>query len=263
LHRCGNLFPATALSQASIHIVSKYTMFRDPDELANDLDALEDIERSSMRLVAQALAAAKEQAKQIFANWDDLAGDIGEDITRYAVDTLGVSQIPLRIPGKVDYKRARYVFHPTYAVRQALLIDSKSEKAQSTANIQTSQTSMRIMRRTRRGVIVNEAGKLPKVLATATGDKFLTTTIFIKYFYDDDGGANVLRNMRIGCVPNGMLQARYNPTADDTIWSAGRHSEKRKEKFRTRINFEMLKEKANWRVQNVPVNPEGTFVWAD
>lgn len=237
-------------------------MFRDPEELLNDLNALEDIERASMRLVAQALAAAKEQAKQIFASWDDLAGDIGEDITRYAVDALGVSQIPLRIPGKVDYKRARYIFHPTYAVRQALLIDSKSEKAQSTARIQTSQTSMQIMRRTKKGKIIDEAGKLPKVLTTAAGDKFLTTTIFIKYFYGKVQAANVLKNIRIACVPNGMLQIRYNPTADETIWSAGPHSEKRKEKFRTRINFDLLKKKANWRVQDIPVNPEGPFVWA-
>jgi Type II restriction enzyme SfiI len=237
-------------------------MFRDPDELANDLDTLEEIEQASMRLVAQALADSKEEAKQIFANWDDLAGDIGEDITRYAVDALGVSQIPLRIPGKVDYKRARYIFHSAYAVRQALLIDSKSEKAQTTARIQTSQTSMRIMRRTKEGGIVDEVGKLPKVLTTAAGDKFLTTTIFIKYFYGRRDEANVLRNIRIACVPNGMLQARYNPTADDTIWSAGPHSAKHQEKFRTRINFEMLSEKANWRVQNIPINPEGMFVWA-
>jgi Type II restriction enzyme SfiI len=237
-------------------------MFRDPSTLQADPDTLEDIERASMRLVAQALVAAKKQAEQIFSSWDDLAGDIGEDITRYAVDALGVSQIPLRIPGKVDYKRARYVFHPTYAVRQALLIDSKSEKAQSTARIQTSQTSMRIMRRTKKGAVVDEAGKLPAVLTTAAGDKFLTTTIFIKYFYGKIQGANILKNIRIGCVPNGMLQARYNPTPDETIWSAGPHSEKRKEKFRTRINFDMLKEKADWRVQNIPVNPEGSFVWA-
>lgn len=238
-------------------------MFRDLASLAADLDTLEDIERASMRLVAQALSAAKEQAKQIFASWDDLAGDIGEDITRYAVDALGVSQIPLRIPGKVDYKRARYVFHPTYAVRQALLIDSKSEKAQSTARIQTSQTSMRIMRRTKKGESVDEAGKLPKILTTASGDKFLTTTIFIKYFYGKLQGTNVLKNIRIGCVPNGMLQVRYNPTADKTIWSAGPHSEKRKEKFRTRINFDLPKKKANWRVQNIPITPEGPFAWAD
>ena len=238
-------------------------MFRDPDELANDLDALEDIERSSMRLVVQALAAAKEQAKQIFASWDDLAGDIGEDITRYAVDALGVSQIPLRIPGKVDYKRARYVFHPTYAVRQALLIDSKSEKAQTTARIQTSQTSMKIMRVKKSGAVVNEVGVLPKILTTATGDKFLTTTIFVKYFYGKMNGANFLKNIRIGCVPNGMLQERYNPTPEGTIWSAGPSSEQRKEKFRTRINFDLLKGKANWRVQNIPITPEGPFVWAD
>lgn len=238
-------------------------MFRDPEKLARDLDTLEEIERASMRLVAQALVDSKEEAKKIFASWDDLAGDIGEDITRYAVDALGVSQIPLRIPGKVDYKRARYVFHPSYAVRQALLIDSKAEKAQNAARIQTSQTSMRIMRMTRTGETVDVAGELPRVLTTSTGETFLTTTIFIKYFYGERRRAKILRNIRIGCVPNAMLQVRYNPAADDTIWIAGPHAPSRGEAFRTRLSFSLLREKAPWRVQDIPISPEGPFVWAD
>jgi hypothetical protein len=238
-------------------------MFRDPATLANDLDTLEQIEQASMRLVTQALVDSKTEAQQIFASWDDLAGDIGEDITRYAVDALGVSQIPLRIPGKVDYKRARYVFHPAYAIRQALLIDSKSEKAQSAARIQTSQTSMRIRRRTKGGDVVDQQGELPTILTTATGEKFLTTTIFVKYFYGTSHGSKVLNNIRLGCLPNGLLQVRYNPTPDNTIWIAGPHSPKRGEAFRTRLSFKKLRKKKAWRVQDIPINPEGPFAWAD
>jgi hypothetical protein len=59
---------------------------------------------------------------------------------------MGVSRIDERLFGKIDYKRARYYFRPDFAVRQALLVDSKAEKVegQGTATLQTTQTSMRI-----------------------------------------------------------------------------------------------------------------------
>ena len=109
-------------------------MFRDPTSLASDLDAVEDIERASLRLVTQALVDFKEDVAEIYAAESDLQADIGEDITRETLDNMGVSKIPLRLFGKVDYKRARYVFHPDYAVRQALFVDSKAEKELAVAS---------------------------------------------------------------------------------------------------------------------------------
>ena len=55
---------------------------------------------------------------------------------------MGVAKIDQRLFGKTDYKRARYLFHPDYAIRQALFIDSKAEKVngQGTATLQTSQS---------------------------------------------------------------------------------------------------------------------------
>ena len=64
-------------------------MFRDPTTFADDLDALEDMERASLRLVAQALAVFGKEAREIFAGEKDHEGDIGEDITREALDSLG------------------------------------------------------------------------------------------------------------------------------------------------------------------------------
>src|SRR5690242_14427606 len=86
----------------------------------------------------------REDAAEIFARAEDKPQDIAEDITREALDRLGASRMPARLFGKMDYKRARYVFHPDYAVRQALFVDSKAEKEQGTSTLQTSQTSMRI-----------------------------------------------------------------------------------------------------------------------
>ena len=122
-------------------------MLIDPADLKSDLDTLEDIERASTRLVTQAIVDFREEATAIFGRERDLPQDFAEDITREALDTLGVSRIPQRLYGKIDYKRARYVFHPGYALRQALFVDSKAEKMSgaATATLQTAQTSMRIM----------------------------------------------------------------------------------------------------------------------
>jgi hypothetical protein len=237
-------------------------MFRDPAVLVRDLDALEGIERASLRMVTQALVDFRQEATKIYAEESDLQADIGEDITREALDNMGVSRIPLRLFGKIDYKRARYVFHPDYAVRQALLVDSKAEKEFAVARLQTSQTSM-IIKQIRAGKAVEVPGDLPKVIE-AGGSSYLTTTILVKFWYEESRkGKNELKLIRVAALPNGMLQARYNPTPQDSIWTGGPNAPSRGEVFRTRLSFERLKAKASWRVQDIPVNPKATFVWAD
>ena len=236
-------------------------MFRDPASLETDLDTVEDIERSSLRLVTQALVDFRTDARTIFSQETDLQADIGEDITREALDSVGVSKIAKRLFGKMDYKRARYVFHPNYAIRQALFVDSKAEKTAHVARVQTSQTSMRI-RQVRAGEHLDVPGTLPTVL-TLGDESFLTTTIFVKFFYRESKGTNELRMVRAACVPNGMLQERYNPNADDTIWVAGPNAPTLGEEFRTRLSFRRLQQKAVWHVQDIPINPEVPFAWAE
>lgn len=236
-------------------------MFRDPATLADDLDTLEEIERASLRLVTQALLDFRTEAKEIFSKESDLQADIGEDITREALDTMGVSKIPQRLSGKMDYKRARYLFHPEYAMRQALFVDSKAEKTAHVARVQTSQTSMRI-RQVRAGQRLDIEGELPTVIILG-GEAFLTTTVFVKFFYRESGGANILRIIRVACLPNGMLQERYNPTAENTIWVAGPNAPTLGQEFRTRLSFQRLRQKAAWRVQDIQTDPEQPFVWSE
>lgn len=135
-------------------------MTLDPADLVNDLDRLETIEKASLRLVTQAIYDfdQREHAGAIFGQETDLAQDIAEDITREALDRLGTSTIPVRLFGKVDYKRARYVFHEDYSLRQALFVDSKAEKNSTTARIQTDQTSMHV--RQVRAVVTQDAPDL-------------------------------------------------------------------------------------------------------
>ena len=161
----------------------------------------------------------RDQAGEIFAAESDYEADIGEDITREALDAISVSRIPARLFGKMDYKRARYVFHPDYAIRQALFVDSKAEETATTARIQVSQISMRV-RQMRGGEALDVPGELPTVI-TAGGHPLLTTTIFVKFFYETLGNSKQLRLVRVACIPNEMLQDRYNATAEDTIWRVG------------------------------------------
>lgn len=236
-------------------------MFIDIHTLKKNLEVLEKIEKASMRLVTLALLNFKNEAVEIFSNEIDQAGDIGEDITREALDNIGVSRIPVRIFGKIDYKKARYVFHEDYAVRQALLVDSKAEKSANSARIQVSQLSMKV-KQIRQGQEIEVSGTLPNIINRNDID-FLTTTIFVKYVYADASGSNRLSLIRVACVPNGLLQDRYNPTPQDDIWLVGPDAPTRGEEFRTRLSFKKLKEKCAWRVQNIYPQAAEDFVWDD
>ena len=120
-------------------------MLIDPTTLVDDLDRLEAIEKASLRSVAQALFDYRQTAAYIFQNETDTVADIGEDITREALDRMGISGIDQRLFGKIDYKRAAYLFLPDFAIRQALFVDSKAEKAaEGVARIQITQLSMRV-----------------------------------------------------------------------------------------------------------------------
>jgi len=111
------------------------------------------IEQTVMEMVVQALTDYREQAVTIFRDETDLPQDIAEDVTREAMDAMGVSSIGERLYGKIDYKRAICAFLPD-ATPVALMLDAKAEKQNGdrTATIQMSQTSMsvRMVRKMRR-----------------------------------------------------------------------------------------------------------------
>ncbi len=234
------------------------------DYLRVNLSIIEEIEKATLRMVVQAIYDFREEAVEIFANEADLVADIGEDITREALDRQGMPTLPVRLFGKIDYKRATYLFQPDYAVRQALFVDSKAEKTEGarTATIQTSQTSLRI-RQSRQSENVDIPGDL-EAIATIRDTEYLTTTVFVKYNYSDNPvnvPPNTLESISVLCLPNGLLQSRYNPDAGDSIWLAGRNAPSRGETFRARISLAALKGKATWRVQRIPVSNGGPLVW--
>ena len=214
-------------------------------------------------MVTQAIYDFRDEAGEFFVHEPDAVADIGEDITREAMDRMGTSVLPVRLFGRIDYKRARYVFHPEYSVRQALFVDSKAEQAAGarTVTIQTSQTSMSI-RQMRSGQPTDEQGTLPRVLQLQ-GVDYLVTTVFVKYNYEnsEDKSEKALQNISVTCLPNGMLQDQYNPTHQQSIWLAGRNAPSRGEPFRVRISLPRLKGMANWRVQNIGLDSGTVFSW--
>lgn len=237
-------------------------MFLNPEELRNDPKRLEEIEKASLRLVVQAIYEYRTVAEETFREETDLVADIGEDITREALDRLGMSKIDRRIFGKVDCKRARYVFHPEYSIKQALFIDSKAEKisGQGTATLQTSQFSMSV-RQIRAKQNLEVTGRLPAIL-NLRNEAYITTTLFVKYNYQERTDRNLLQSVTVAALPNGILQEIYNPDVSDTIFIAGRNAPTLGEEFRVRLSFARLKLKARWRVQQI-LMPPNNFVWDD
>jgi hypothetical protein len=225
---------------------------------------IEDIEKLTMRWIFQAVLDFGMEAHEIFLKSPDDVKDVAEDITRELLDRLPGHNVPQRIFGTVDYKKARYIIMPHQTVRQALFVDSKAEKSGRTATIQMSQTSMWI-RQTRGSQDTNEKGMLQEVSEYA-GKHYLTTTSLLHFLYSDSDTVHHLENVTIACIPNGKLQDVYNPTPADTIWLVGRNAPSLGEDFRARLSFEKLKAKANWRVQRITYHETSNLCvgrWAD
>jgi len=213
---------------------------------------IEDIEKITLRWIFQAVLDFGMESHEIFLKSPDDVKDVAEDLTRELLDRLPGHNVPQRIFGTVDYKKARYIIMPQQTVRQALFVDSKAEKSGRTATIQMSQTSM-FIRQTRAGQDTNEKGLLPEVSEYA-GKHYLTTTSLLHFLYEDTNDIHHLKTVTVAGIPNGKLQDTYNPTPTDTIWLAGRNAPSLGEDFRVRLNFANLKAKANWRVQRISYN---------
>ena len=160
------------------------------------------------------------------------------DITRELLDRLS-GYVQQRV---IDYKKARYV---NQTVRQALFIDSKAEKENRSARFTCADNGDPVPRLMKKGFCE----------ISRYGDKnYLTTTCLIHFSYDR---SSPFDEVTMIAIPNGKLQARYNPTVDDGIWLAGRNAPTRGEDFRVRVGFSRLKDKASWRVQRLTYDEDG------
>ena len=119
------------------------------------------------------------------------------------------------------------------------------------------------VRQIRSGQEVDEPGRLPSTIKIGE-NTFLSTTVFVKYNYTEDRADNqkALQSITVAALPSGLLQDRYNPTATNTIFIAGRNAPTLGEEFRTRLSFNLLKQKATWRVQRFLAS-DVQLVWAE
>jgi len=222
-------------------------------------DLVENIEKATLRFVTQALLDFREQSIQAFYASNDNAELIAEDLTREALEQIGMPRTFKRIEGDVDYKRARYFIHPEYAVRQALMVDSKAEKNETNFSIQLAQTSMRVLfTNSSTGRRIYMRGTAPTLFKPSEhAEPVLTTTVIVKYNYSEkpDKTGYILHSIAIVAIPNGILQRRYNPSYTNTIWQVGRNSEQRNEKARVRVSVKRIKAKARWRFQEIDCSP--------
>lgn len=213
-------------------------------------DEIEEVEKLSLRWMYQAVLDFGFTTWDIFRQSPDDVKDVAEDITRELLDALSGYRINQRILGNVDYRKARYVLMPHQTIRQALFVDSKAEKTRNTGTMQMSQLSLRVKQR-RAGLVIDEPGMLPSV-SVYGATQFSTTTMLLHYSYQDDPvGNHFLETITLAAVPNGLLQPKYNPDEDDTIWLAGRNAPTLGEDFRVRLSFDRLKQKQRWRVQHI------------
>ena len=215
-----------------------------------ELDKIEEVEKAAFYLVVQALEEYKKEAAEIFSAEEDLPQDIAEDIVREAVDNLGVSRIKERLYGKVDIKKAIYLFLPE-ATPIALMVDAKAEKNGTTATIQMSQTTMTVKIK-RKGKEIVEKGKLDTEFLR-NERRLHVVTIIVKFEYKESSNHYRLQNIVVSCIPSGRLQNRYNPHSGDGIWRLGRDSPQRGEDFRVRLSFPELEKKAPWRIHRIPI----------
>lgn len=213
-------------------------------------DELERLEQTVMEVVVQAIEDYRDQAMTIFREETDLPQDIAEDVTREALEAMGVSGIAERLYGKVDYKKAIYVFLPK-PQPVALMLDAKAEKQNGdrTATIQMSQTSM-VVKMQRAGKGFEVPGRLDRYIERS-GRRLCVVTVIAKYVYEEIDNSQALKRIIIACIPNGDLQDRYNQSITDTIWLAGRDAPTLDEDFRARLSFSRLRDKASWRVRTI------------
>ncbi len=227
-------------------------------------EEIENVERLTLRWICQALVDFGSQPWEIFAQSPDKPGDIAEDITREALDSLPGYNIRQRILGTVDYRKARYIILPDTTLRQALFVDSKAEKTGHTATLQMSQISLTVRQR-RAGDEIAERGSLPTVLAVGA-EQYLVTTMLLHFGYEQRDNEHRLECIKVCAIPNGALQETYNPSPDDTIWLVGRNAPSLGEDFRVRLSFSRLRGKARWRVQQANYEPRSgalVFNWEE
>jgi hypothetical protein len=140
------------------------TMLLNPETLPQALDRREETENPTLRLVTQAMDDDRAPARAIVREAGDVGSDIGEALTRDALDRLGMPRVGQRLFGTVDDHRAGSLVHSDDAIAQALFVDSPAD------------STLYGCKHIRFGQAVNVQGNMPTVIPLR-GEASLTPTL--------------------------------------------------------------------------------------
>ncbi len=246
-------------------------MIADIDARHLSLDQIEEIEKLSLRLVFQALVWFAPQAWDFFDRSPDDPQDVAEDVTREALSSFGGFVLRERLFGTIDFKQARWLPMPYGLVPQAMMVDSKAKKVneQNRLDLQMSQVSMTVYLESKdRPILPLLRPTMEFRFENGQTKQALTTVITAHYSYDDKAKGQVgkwLRKLTLCAVPNGLLQERYSPNRQRTVFGVGKHSSGRGEEPRVRVYYETVRQFAHWRVQEINFDAHGkdAFAWED
>lgn len=262
------------------------------------LDQIELLEKLSLRLAFQAVVWFAPQAWDIFDRSPDEPQDIAEDSTQEALGMFKGFSINERLFGTIDFKQARWMPLSFGLVPQALMVDSKAKlpnsksKRGEKANLPKPKSKRGgVAEENRLDLQMSQVSMLAHLPDSKKGEsrgpnepklnkwmdlrfegnrvaRAITSLVTVHYSYDVKGAGQVgnrLRKIIVSAVPNGLLQDRYSPSKERTIFGAGKHSPGRKEEPRVRIYYKKLRSFALWRVQEINFAADGIdrFEWKD
>lgn len=244
-------------------------MLQDYRQLSDD--AIEAVEKQTLRTIVQAVQEYSREARQIFestaAPSDTEVIVLAEDLVQYALEVAECYPINQRFAGFIDYKRVRWLSTPFAMLPQALLVDAKASTENNRDTLQQSQLPMDAEFKSNDQVVRLAAGvppHLPIVTGAATQPLLaITTSILIHFYYEDLSAKTApfrsLKSIFVLSLPHSRLKSRYNPDADTTFFGQGKHSPARGEAQRIRVYFSRLRSMCPWRLQELKFGGPGGY----
>jgi hypothetical protein len=235
-------------------------MRQDYQTLSNN--EIEDLEKSTLRAVVQALQEYSREAKDIFDNTyapqENEVIVIAEDLTQYALEVAEFYPINKRYAGFIDYKRVRWLPTPFGLIPQSLLVDAKASTENTRDTLQRSQLPMDADFVSNGKAYQMKAGVVPHLEIPTSGGESLfaiATSLLVHFYYSRIVSNNPpfrrLRSIYILSLPHARLKHKYNPGPERTFFGQGKHSPLRSEDPRIRVYFSALRRMMPWRIQEL------------
>jgi hypothetical protein len=241
-------------------------------------EAIELIEKQTLRTLVQAMQEYSKEAKAIFENTPATSKSevivLTEDLVQYAIEVAELYPINKRFAGFIDYKRVRWLPTSFGIFPQVLLVDAKASTENGRETLQQSQLPMDAEFLSNGAEVRLSAGVIPHLeLETKSGNPLLaiTTSAFIHFYYKNIPNATTppyrtLKSIYLLAIPHQRLKQLYNPSPEVGFWGQGKHSSSREEDPRIRVYFAKLRQLSAWRLQELHFTSDTGYtkpIWMD